>query len=144
GYYQRAAELAEEPSEEARLLEQIGMTHRDDGDPADALTAFERSFALFSHDGLHHDAARLSARMGEALWLLRRPDEGAERMEEALGSLSDDEDDRDLATLAAQMGRILFFLGRLDDAWDRLDVARHPGDAMSLPYASSRPAERTP
>ena len=43
GYYQRAAELAEEPSDEAGLLEQIGITHRDDGDPADALSAFERS-----------------------------------------------------------------------------------------------------
>ena len=26
---------------------------------------------------MYHDAARLSARMGEALWLLGRPDEGA-------------------------------------------------------------------
>ncbi|TMK16604.1 MAG: zinc-ribbon domain-containing protein [Actinobacteria bacterium] len=103
GYYQRAAELAEEPSEEAGLLEQIGMTHRDDGDPADALAAFERSHALFSEEGLHHDAARLSARMGEALWLLGRP------------------------------GRILFFLGRLDDAWDRLEVALRTAEAMWLP-----------
>ena len=133
GYYQRAAELAEEPSEEAGLLEQIGITHRDDGDPADALSAFERSHTLFSEQGLHHDAARLSARMGEALWLLGRPDEGAVRMEQALGSLSEDEQDRDLATLAAQMGRILFFLGRLDDAWDRLEVALRTAEAMWLP-----------
>ena len=133
GYYQRAAELAEEPSDEAGLLEQIGITHRDDGDPADALSAFERSHTLFSEQGMYHDAARLSARMGEALWLLGRPDEGAVRMEQALGSLSEDEQDRDLATLAAQMGRILFFLGRLDDAWDRLEVALRTAEAMWLP-----------
>jgi class 3 adenylate cyclase/tetratricopeptide (TPR) repeat protein len=133
GYYQRAAELADEPAEGAGLLEQIGMTHRDDGDPADALAAFERSHALFSEEGLHHDAARLSARMGEALWLLGRPDEGAARMEQALGSLGEDEQDRDLATLAAQMGRILFFLGRLDDAWDRLEVALRTAEAMWFP-----------
>jgi predicted ATPase len=133
GYYQRAAELAEEPSEEAALLEQIGMTHRDDGDPADALSAFERSHTLFAEQGLRHDAARLSARMGEALWLLGRPDEGAVRMEQALESLGENEQDRDLATLAAQMGRILFFLGRLDDAWDRLEVALRTAEAMWLP-----------
>jgi tetratricopeptide (TPR) repeat protein len=133
GYYQRAAELAEEPSEEAGLLEQIGMTHRDDGDPADALSAFERSHTLFAEQGLRHDAARLSARMGEALWLLGRPDEGAVRMEQALESLGENEQDRDLATLAAQMGRILFFLGRLDDAWDRLEVALRTAEAMWLP-----------
>ena len=115
------------------MLEQIGMTHRQDGDPADALTAFERSHALFSEEGLHHDAARLSARMGEALWLLGRPDEGAARMEQALGSLGEDEQDRDLATLAAQMGRTLFFLGRLDDASDRLEAALRTAEAMWLP-----------
>jgi tetratricopeptide (TPR) repeat protein len=97
------------------------------------LSAFERSHTLFSEQGLYHDAARLSARMGEALWLLGRPDEGAVRMEQALGSLSEDEQDRDLATLAAQMGRILFFLGRLDDAWDRLEVALRTAEAMWLP-----------
>jgi len=133
GYYQRAAELADEPAEEAGLLEQIGMTHRDDGDPADALAAFEHSHTLFAEQGLRHDAARLSARMGEALWLLGRPDEGAVRMEQALGSLGENEQDRDLATLAAEMGRILFFLGRLDDAWDRLEVALRTAEAMWLP-----------
>ena len=102
----------------------IGMTHRDDGDPADALRAFERSHALFSERGAA-SRRRAASRHG---WARRSGSWGGRTRAPLAWSKPSvrsarDEQDRDLATLAAQMGLILFFLGRLDDAWDRLEVA---------------------
>ncbi len=137
GYFQRAAELADDPADEAVLLEQIGLTHRDDGDAADAVPFFERANNLLTELGRPHEAARLSARLGEVLWMSGRPDAGAARMEQALAELEEEEPDRDAAILAAQMGRILFFLGRLDDAMDRLEAALRTAEALWLPEVLS-------
>ena len=113
------------------------MTHRDDGDAADAVPFFERANDLLTGLGRPREAGRLSARLGEVLWMSGRPDAGAARMEQAMAELEEEEPDRDSAMLAAQMGRILFFLGRLDDGRDRLEAALRTGEALWLPEVLS-------
>ena len=80
--YERAAELADEASAQAELLEQAGVMAADGGRGDDAASLFERSFALFEQEGqLHHGRARLGthrrARLEPRPRLRRRRAHGA-------------------------------------------------------------------
>ena len=63
-YFEQAAELAEEPAEQAELLERAGMAADDDGRAGDAIPLLERAIELWSGEGLTHPAARGEARLG--------------------------------------------------------------------------------
>ena len=133
GYFERAAELTEEPRSKARLLERAGSSAAAASGPESAISLYERAVELFEAVGLTHDAARVSARIGEALWVSDRPEEGAERMEQALQILEEEEPDHDLALLQAILGKVRYFMGEDEAASRWVDTALQTAEELWLP-----------
>jgi class 3 adenylate cyclase/tetratricopeptide (TPR) repeat protein len=137
-YFERAAELAEEPSIEAALRERAGATAWASGRVDDAQAHLERALELYEGEGMTHPAARASARLGEVEWRTGGLDEALERMEHAFDVLSGDEPDADLATLAAELGRLHFFKGEVELAARRVDTAIEIAESLWLPEVLSQ------
>ncbi len=133
GYYERAAEISEGPEDRAKLFEQAGACAFALAQAEDAIALYGQARDLYERSGEPHGAARASARVGEALWTSDRPEEGADRMEEALAVLADAEPDHDLALLHATLGKVRFFLGELDQAAGQIDIALEIAEALWLP-----------
>jgi class 3 adenylate cyclase/tetratricopeptide (TPR) repeat protein len=133
GYFERAAALSGDPQEQAVLLEHAGACAVALAQIDDAVTLYERARDLYGGAGASHAAARASARIGEALWLGDRPDEGTSTMESALAVLAEAEPDHDLAVLHAALGKVRFFLGRYEGSAAELDVAIDIAEALMLP-----------
>jgi tetratricopeptide (TPR) repeat protein len=132
-YFEQAAELSDEPLARAELVERAGQMAQQGGRIAEAIERFEQAIELFRSEGATHPAARVSARLGFAMWDHGRLAEGADRMEESLAVLADDEPDADLAAVLAQLGRLRFFLGELQPAAERIDRALEIAEALGLP-----------
>jgi class 3 adenylate cyclase/predicted ATPase len=132
-YFEQAAALAEDPLEEAALLERAGEMAWSRGRAARAEEHYTRAIELFEEQEQSHPAARVAARLGEVEWQTGRLDEALERMERAYGVLSDDEPDHDLATLGAQLGRLYWFHGDVTRAAERVENALEIAESLWLP-----------
>jgi len=137
-YFERAAELADDPLVEAGLRERAGATAWVAGRRNEARAQYERALEVYETQNLTHPAARVSARLGEAEWRTGHLDEALERMERAFEVLSGDEPDADLATLAAELGRLHFFRGEIDLAARRVDTAIEIAESLWLPEVLSQ------
>jgi class 3 adenylate cyclase/tetratricopeptide (TPR) repeat protein len=138
GYFERAAELTEDATGRAGLLERAGMMAVA-GDRTDqALAHFERTIAVFESEGSLHPAARVTARMGEVLWNHGRMVDSLETMDRAFEVLLGDQPDEDLAWLAAELGRFKFFAGHLEAGAQRLEIALDIAEALGLPEVISQ------
>jgi class 3 adenylate cyclase/tetratricopeptide (TPR) repeat protein len=137
-YFERAAELSDDPLVEANLLERAGATAWFGGRNEPAQSHFQRALELFEAQGQMHPAARVSARLGEVEWRMGHLDEALTRMEKAFEVLSGDEPDADLATLAAEIGRLHFFGGEVGVAAQRIDTAIEIAEALWLPEVLSQ------
>ena len=137
-YFERAAELADDPLAEAELRERAGATAWASGRAEQAQAHFELALELCEAQGLTHPAARVAARLGEVEWRAGRLDEAIERMERAFEVLAGDEPDEDLATLAAELGRLHFFKGEIEIAADRVDTAIEIAESLWLPEVLSQ------
>jgi class 3 adenylate cyclase/tetratricopeptide (TPR) repeat protein len=135
--YERAAELTEDPIARAELLERAGMMAVAADRWDDASPHFEQSIALFESRGSLHPAARVTARMGEALWNRGRLMDSLEMTDRAFQVLATDEPDADLAWLATELGRFQFFAGNLEAAAQRVETALEIGEAIGLPEVIS-------
>ncbi|HEY7208439.1 MAG TPA: adenylate/guanylate cyclase domain-containing protein [Gaiellaceae bacterium] len=131
--FEEAAELTDDPQEQARLLERAGVTLRTDGRPQAAAELFQRARVLFDRSGARHAAARVSGRLGEAMWEQGRVEEAIELMDDAFQVVSQEEPDADLALLAAGIGRILFFSGQTGVAAERIEIALDISESLWLP-----------
>ena len=121
-YLERAAELSHDELERAGLLERAGMMARQIAHHPEAMALLERAHAIFIGQGATHQAARVSARIGELEWLDDKIEESLERLERAYDVIRDDEPDEDLASLAHTLGRIKYFAGDLDGAAPAVDA----------------------
>ena len=137
-YFERAAELADDPLAEAGLRERAGATAWVAGRQEEARAQYERALEVYETRNLTHPAARISARLGEADWRSGHLEEALERMERAFEVLSGDEPDADLATLAAELGRLHFFKGEIDLAARRVDTAIEIAESLWLPEVLSQ------
>ena len=99
--FEEAAALTEEPLDRAELLERAGVSAYHDGELPVAMDRFSSSVALFEAEGAIHAAARVSARLGEAMWTSGRVEESVALMERAFEVVSCEPPDADLASLAA-------------------------------------------
>jgi len=131
--FERAAELADDPRVEAELFERAGMMARVGARGEEANRCFERAIALFDEAGATHPAARVEARLAEAMWDIGRLEEGLERMNRSFELLANEEPDADLATLAAQVGRFMFFGGQPELAMQRVESALELAESLLLP-----------
>jgi class 3 adenylate cyclase/tetratricopeptide (TPR) repeat protein len=136
-YFEQAADLAENPSVKAALLERAGQMAWVGARLDDATDLMERAIALFEGQGETHAAARVSARLGEITWISGRIEQAIDRMERSFEVLSKDQPDEALASLAAQLGRFLFFVGQTDRAAERLEQALEIAESMWLPEVLS-------
>src|SRR5438552_2167744 len=64
-YFERAAQLADDPTERAGILEQAGLMAYAAAKTEDAAAHFERAVSMFEAEGRKHDAARVSARAAQ-------------------------------------------------------------------------------
>jgi tetratricopeptide (TPR) repeat protein len=137
-YYEQAAELAEgEPQVQAELLEQAGTLAESSRDGEGAVQLFERAIQLFASEDLTHPAARVEARLAQALWGQGQIDTAADRMQRSYHVLREDEPDEGLAMLAAQLGRFLWFIGRLEEAEEPVEFALEIAESLRLPEVLS-------
>jgi class 3 adenylate cyclase/tetratricopeptide (TPR) repeat protein len=132
-YFSQAADLADDPSEEAEILERAGLAARFAGDARVAIERFERSISILDAANLSHPAARVSARLGEAMWDTGRLSEARDIMDRSLTMLADEPPDEDLAALTAQLGRIDYFAGDTDGALERIETALEMAEGFFVP-----------
>jgi class 3 adenylate cyclase/tetratricopeptide (TPR) repeat protein len=137
-YFTQAADLTDDPVEEAVLLERAGQMSYAAGALDAATSAFERAIELFESAEHTHPAARVSARLGEITWQNGHIDQAVERMERSLEILSLDRPDEDLAWLTAQLGRFHYFMGESDRAAARLEQALDMAEGLWLPEVLSQ------
>jgi class 3 adenylate cyclase/tetratricopeptide (TPR) repeat protein len=131
--FERAAALTDDPLVQAELHERAGVMARNDARGEDSKDCFERAIALFAAAEASHAAARVEARLAEAMWDIGRLEEGLERMNRSFELLANEEPDADLATLAAQVGRFMFFGGQPDLAMQRIESALAMAESLLLP-----------
>jgi len=136
-YFERAAELTDDPLTEAALRERAGATAWVAGQVDQARSHLERALELYEDQGMTHPAARISARLGEVEWRSGHLEQALERMERAFAVLAGDEPDNDLATLAAELGRLHFFKGEIGLATERIDTAIEIAESLWLPEVLS-------
>jgi tetratricopeptide (TPR) repeat protein len=132
-YYEQAAELADEPLEQAALLERAGDAAHVAAAMEDAISHFERAIELYETTGRTHAAGRVSAELGLCLWITGRADEARARMEESFAILAGDEPDEDFAAFAAELARLDYFAGNLERAFERIEQALKIAEALWLP-----------
>ena len=65
---ERAVELTDDPLVQAELHERAGVLAWTGGRPGDASAHWEKSIELFEAQGATHPAARVEARLAEAMW----------------------------------------------------------------------------
>jgi predicted ATPase/class 3 adenylate cyclase len=135
--FEAASELAEEPLEQARLLERAG----DRALAADRLAASEdllrRAERLTREAGATHERARISAALAQTMWRLGKLEDAIALAEEAFDVLSADEPDPDVAALAAQIGKLQHFAGNPDQAARWTESALDVGEDLQLPVVIS-------
>jgi class 3 adenylate cyclase/tetratricopeptide (TPR) repeat protein len=133
-----AAQLTDDPLQQADLMERAGLAARAGGRAEEATELYERAISLFEDHGATHPAARVSARLGDVLWDRGRFGDALARMDRSFEVLAGDEPDEDLAALAAQLGRFLFFRGDVGSAASRIEVALEIAEAQGLPEILSQ------
>jgi class 3 adenylate cyclase/tetratricopeptide (TPR) repeat protein len=135
-YAERAIELAEGRLA-AALHERAGMMAvvRLDIDPA--VAHFRRAIELFESEGEMLPAARVSARLGDAIWTQGKGADALELMETSYRVLADEEPNADLAQLAAELGRKTYFGGDTEGALERIERALQIAEALDIPEVLS-------
>jgi class 3 adenylate cyclase/tetratricopeptide (TPR) repeat protein len=121
--FEAAAELADDPSERARLIERAGNMARMGNRMSDAEQLLTRARDLYTEAGDPHGSARTAAGIARALVSYGRTEDAIRLAEEAYEVLGADELDRDGAALAAELARLHFFVGDLDTAMTRIESA---------------------
>jgi len=132
-YFERAAQLTEDPPVRAALLGRAGAMAVSAGDPDSARRLFEESIELHEQQGDTHAAGRVHSRLGRLDRSTGRLDEAMARMESALKVISADEPDEDLALLAAILALGYFFSGDIDRAAERAELALDIAEAHAYP-----------
>jgi class 3 adenylate cyclase/tetratricopeptide (TPR) repeat protein len=128
-----AAELADDPLDEAALRAQAGGAAYSGGVFSDARTELERAHELYEQEGASRDAALTLALLGNTDWQLHDSDRAVERLERAFAVLAGGEEDEGLAAVAAELARICFFRGDLELAEERVMLAIDVAERLWLP-----------
>lgn len=137
-YFAQAAELTDDATTRAGLLERAGQMAYLGGRLDEAQAHYEAAMELFESGNLTYPAARVSARLGDVDYDRGRLIEPVARMERAFAVLSAEEPDEVLATLAAQLGRLHFFKGEMELSSQRTETALETAERMGFPEVVSQ------
>jgi len=132
-YFEQAAALADEPAEQAGLLDHAGQMAWRANDPTEARVLLERAHTLYETCGKTPGAALVSARLGEIDFTEGHSQQAVARLEPALETLSGGEPDENVAAVAAQLGRFLILNGEPEKAAPYLEQALALAEALDLP-----------
>jgi class 3 adenylate cyclase/tetratricopeptide (TPR) repeat protein len=132
-YFVQAAELAETPLQRAQLLEGAGIASTAAGSFDAVVDLLEQAAEIYQSEGETHPAARVSARLGWAMWFAGDIEGGSRLLESAFEVLVDEEPDADLAELAEVRARLRFFMGDRDGAAERVERALEIAEALYIP-----------
>jgi tetratricopeptide (TPR) repeat protein len=132
-YYDRAADLAEEPLAAAALLELAGRLATQANRSLEARERLERAISLFAEAGDERGAARASAGLADVDVGEGRLDEAAARLEGAVARLGQGEPSVELAAALAQLGRARLLAGRWDSAAAAVERALTLAERLQLP-----------
>ena len=131
-HFERAAELAEGPAAQGRLLREAGMAAQLSGEMEDALPLLERSRDLLQEAGLERDSHSVEGAAGYVLQVLRRGGEARERLTRAYAAVNDGTDDEVVAELASALSSINFMEGYTDEALTLADEALRIADGLRI------------
>ena len=137
-YFAQAAELTDDATTRAGLLERAGQMAYLGGRLDEAQAHYEVAMELFESGNHTYSAARVSARLGDVEYDRGRLVEPVDRMERAFAVLSAEEPDEVLATLAAQLGRLHFFKGETDLSSQRTETALETAERRGYPEVVSQ------
>ncbi len=132
-YFAQAAELTEDPLEQAELLELAGRAAAQDTKLAESHLLLEQAAALLEKNGMTRAAARVNARRAEVFRLADRIEEALELVESSYQALPHDEPDADVALVAAQLARLAFFHLEPERAFEAVEVALEMAEALAVP-----------
>ena len=131
-YFEQAAELSQEPHEQADALMRAGEMASRAGETDNSCKLFEQAIGLYQASGDTHGAARASSWLGLSEQGLGRIDSAIERMEQAYAVVSRDDPDLDLAFLLNRLGAAHFFAGNLERAAEFTGRALDLSEALQL------------
>jgi class 3 adenylate cyclase/tetratricopeptide (TPR) repeat protein len=131
-YFARAAELADEPTIEAELLERAGRVGLPAGRWDEARDQLERAIAIFEAAGLTGQAARATARLVDFDLGEGRLEDAATRIEATLPRLEQLGPTPELAETLAQLGRIQALRGAGHPARESLEKALRLAERLGL------------
>jgi class 3 adenylate cyclase/tetratricopeptide (TPR) repeat protein len=132
-YYERAAELTEDPVERAGLLVEAGtMAGRAHGAEG-AKPLLEAALALYDEAGDTHGAARASMRVGRFLLFTDDREEALALLERAYEVISTEEPGQDLADLASALARVYWYSGQIDLAAERAELSLDIAETLVVP-----------
>ncbi len=131
-YFERAAELAAEPAQRGRLVDQAAAATRLTSEPADSLELSATAVELLRGAGLDRDAAQAEGRAALTLLELGRADEAAERIERAYEVVDDGTGDEAMADVAQGRASIQYARGNLEEALALTDTALRIADGRQL------------
>jgi tetratricopeptide (TPR) repeat protein len=136
--FERAASLADDDADRARLLFRAGETALMAGDREAAERHLTDVIPIFGTTGLASEHAQASSKLGFVLLSSARIVEAVERMEEALAVFDDRGDEAAAATVAAQLARCHFFEGHRERALEYVERSLEVGEHLRLPEAVSQ------
>ncbi len=132
-YFEKAAAFADDDLMRARLLEQAGLAAFSGASFAASVELLGSAIDLYNAAGSTHAAARVTARLGLAMWRHGDLRGGADRLVQALDVLADDEPDAEIAGLVEMLARLAFFLGDHGLARTRVERALEIAEALPAP-----------
>ena len=138
GVFAQAAELADDPLEEARLRERAGLSAYSGGDMEAARREFERAQELYTAAGATREAALVQAKLGNTEWQLHESEPALERLKGAYAVLVEGEPDEGFAAVAAELARAHFFMGDFEAAQRTIDAALEAAERLWLPETLSQ------
>jgi class 3 adenylate cyclase/tetratricopeptide (TPR) repeat protein len=132
-YFGQAAELGDDPTEQAASLVRAGEMAIATGAPDEAGELFEQARDLYQQSGETHAAARTVSLLAMTDQLAGRMEQAIERMEQAYAAIAGDEPDADLGVLLIRLAGAYFFAGQPERAVEPLERGLDLAEALKLP-----------
>ncbi len=137
-YFGRAAELADDPSTQAKLLDLAGQAALRANAPVEARSLLERAQTLFAAQDDTELAALVSAQLAVLDFDEGHSQRATARLERTLEALAGREPDAHVAAVAGQLGRVLFLDGQAERAVPYVEQALTLAELLVLPEVLSQ------
>jgi predicted ATPase/class 3 adenylate cyclase len=137
-YFEQAAELAGEPTDQAAAASRAGEMALVAGAAERAASLFEQAIALYEQSGQTHAAARASSSLARTEQLEGRQQEAIERMERAYAVIAEDKPDAVLTLLAVRLGHTHFLAGNPEQAAEWTERGLDLAESLQLPEMLAR------